>query len=82
MPDLPFASAGRPAKLRPRRLRDRPAEAVCPVNPAKDCLDCHMPKVPVAALHTSLTDHYIRVHDRSEEVTAKQISHLNDRVNR
>jgi len=33
----------------------------CPVNPARDCLNCHMPKVPVAALHTSLTDHYIRI---------------------
>jgi tetratricopeptide (TPR) repeat protein len=36
----------------------------CPVSPAKNCLECHMPKVPVADLHTSLTDHYIRVHDR------------------
>jgi hypothetical protein len=36
--------------------------AVCPVNPAKDCLGCHMPKVPMPALHTTLTDHYIRVH--------------------
>ena len=34
----------------------------CRVNPAKDCLNCHMPKVPVPALHTSLTDHYIRIH--------------------
>jgi tetratricopeptide (TPR) repeat protein len=33
----------------------------CPVNPAKDCLNCHMPKIPVPALHTSLTDHYIRI---------------------
>ncbi len=34
----------------------------CRVNPTRDCLTCHMPKVPVAALHTSLTDHYIRIH--------------------
>ncbi len=34
----------------------------CPVNPAKDCLNCHMPKVPVSDLHTTLTDHYIRIH--------------------
>ncbi len=41
-----------------------PADRVrtCPVNPAKGCIECHMPKVPVADLHTSLTDHYIRVH--------------------
>src|SRR5262249_50743795 len=34
----------------------------CPVNPVKDCLGCHMPKVPMPDLHTHLTDHYIRVH--------------------
>jgi hypothetical protein len=34
----------------------------CKVNPTRDCLKCHMPKVPVAELHTSLTDHYIRPH--------------------
>ncbi|MFI5457235.1 MAG: tetratricopeptide repeat protein [Isosphaerales bacterium] len=39
---------------------------VCPVNAAKNCLDCHMPKVPVPTLHTSLTDHYIRVIKRSK----------------
>lgn len=34
----------------------------CRVNPTNDCLKCHMPKIPVAVLHTSMTDHYIRVH--------------------
>jgi tetratricopeptide (TPR) repeat protein len=33
----------------------------CPVDPVKDCLSCHMPKVPVPTLHKSLTDHYIRI---------------------
>jgi hypothetical protein len=36
--------------------------SACPVSPGRNCLECHMPKVPVADLHTSLTDHYIRVH--------------------
>jgi tetratricopeptide (TPR) repeat protein len=36
----------------------------CPVNPTKNCLDCHMPKVP--ALHTSMTDHYIRIRKPSK----------------
>jgi hypothetical protein len=35
---------------------------VCKVNATRDCLSCHMPKVPMPVLHTSLTDHYIRVH--------------------
>jgi tetratricopeptide (TPR) repeat protein len=40
----------------------------CPVNPLQDCLKCHMPEIPVAELHTSLTDHYIRVHtDKTSE---------------
>jgi hypothetical protein len=33
----------------------------CPVNPVKDCLNCHMPKIPIPELHKTLTDHYIRV---------------------
>ena len=40
------------------------SRTTCPVNPAKDCLGCHMPKVPFPDLHTSLTDHYIRVPKR------------------
>jgi tetratricopeptide (TPR) repeat protein len=35
---------------------------VCSVNAKSDCISCHMPKVPFPILHTSLTDHYIRVH--------------------
>jgi tetratricopeptide (TPR) repeat protein len=34
----------------------------CKVNLARDCVHCHMPKVPVPELHASLTDHFIRVH--------------------
>jgi len=39
---------------------------VCPVNSAKNCLACHMPKVPMPALHNSRTDHYIRIRKPSE----------------
>jgi tetratricopeptide (TPR) repeat protein len=38
----------------------------CPVSPTKDCLTCHMPKVPMPVLHTSLTDHFIRVHQQKQ----------------
>ena len=34
----------------------------CPVNPKKDCLNCHMPKVKDAVPRTVFTDHWIRVH--------------------
>jgi Cytochrome c554 and c-prime len=33
----------------------------CPVNPTRNCLQCHMPKMPYRQLHTLFTDHYIRV---------------------
>ena len=42
--------------------KPRRAASICKVNPAKDCLGCHMPKVRQPTLHTYLTDHYIRVH--------------------
>jgi hypothetical protein len=34
----------------------------CPVDPAKGCISCHMPKVDGAAPHARFTDHQIRVH--------------------
>jgi hypothetical protein len=40
--------------------------AVCPVNPSRDCLSCHMPPVAGAAPHTKFTDHFIRVRRDSE----------------
>jgi tetratricopeptide (TPR) repeat protein len=40
---------------------------VCPVNPATNCLACHMPKVPMPLLHRDLTDHYIRVRDADKK---------------
>jgi tetratricopeptide (TPR) repeat protein len=33
----------------------------CPVNPAKGCIECHMPRVRVDLLHLDLADHHIRV---------------------
>ncbi|CAN5771234.1 hypothetical protein BH23PLA1_BH23PLA1_40670 [soil metagenome] len=34
----------------------------CPVNPAQNCISCHMPKRPSQMSHTDFTDHHIRVH--------------------
>jgi tetratricopeptide (TPR) repeat protein len=39
--------------------------APCPVDATKGCIGCHMPAVKDALPHTSLTDHYIRVHRRA-----------------
>ncbi len=37
----------------------------CPVNPVRECLTCHMPRVRIDALHLSLTDHYIRIQTKA-----------------
>lgn len=33
----------------------------CKVNPEAGCTSCHMPKVPLPAIHSELTDHFIRI---------------------
>jgi tetratricopeptide (TPR) repeat protein len=36
--------------------------ASCPIQPDRDCLGCHMPKVQIPSAHAVFTDHFIRVH--------------------
>ena len=43
-------------------------QTACPVNPAKGCLQCHMPRIWQQENHSFKTDHFIRVRD----VTALQ----------
>jgi tetratricopeptide (TPR) repeat protein len=38
------------------------ARAVCPIDPARGCIRCHMPAVKDVVPHSFFTDHYIRVH--------------------
>jgi tetratricopeptide (TPR) repeat protein len=47
---------GQPGPTNPSRATP------CPVNPATDCIACHMPKVSNVVPHSSFTDHFIRVH--------------------
>ena len=44
---------------------DQAFRSTCPVNARGGCLSCHMPKVPYPSLHTTFTDHYIRVPRRA-----------------
>jgi tetratricopeptide (TPR) repeat protein len=46
------------------KQNSRAARTTCPVNPAKGCIACHMPRAWVQSTHSFKTDHYIRVHDR------------------
>lgn len=47
---------------RPIHLPSEVRRAVCPVNPARDCIKCHMPTVPDAVPHSPFADHQIRIH--------------------
>lgn len=52
----------------PRQPDPRPlgvAKTVCPVNPAKGCLDCHMPSLWQQDTHSFKTDHFIRVREKT-----------------
>jgi tetratricopeptide (TPR) repeat protein len=50
----------------PTHRSDGPDRAVCSVSPKRGCLQCHMPVVKTAIPHSTFTDHYIRVHPRSD----------------
>jgi hypothetical protein len=53
----------RPAALPPV---EKKKGAACPINPKRDCLSCHMPKVKAPIPHTLFTDHFIRVRPASD----------------
>jgi hypothetical protein len=44
--------------------RTSASQTACWVNSSTSCLNCHMPKIHVAVLHSFLTDHFIRVHKK------------------
>jgi tetratricopeptide (TPR) repeat protein len=37
----------------------------CPVNPARGCIECHMPRIWVQSTHSFKTDHFIRVREQA-----------------
>jgi tetratricopeptide (TPR) repeat protein len=45
----------------PERAGSGARSHTCPVNPSTGCITCHMPRVKIEALHTGVSDHYIRV---------------------
>lgn len=45
----------------------------CPVEPATNCLECHMPKLRAAVPHTVFTDHHIRIHQKSPGVASNAL---------
>jgi tetratricopeptide (TPR) repeat protein len=53
-----------------QRRNDKPPANSCPVQPAHNCVECHMPKVKTPVSHALFTDHFIRVH-RSDDLADK-----------
>jgi tetratricopeptide (TPR) repeat protein len=56
--------ASRGAASSGRSPLTRSARTSCPVNPTRDCVGCHLPRIWVQSTHSFKADHYIRVHDR------------------
>ncbi len=60
------------------RLAPAAAAAVrgkaCPVNPAGDCISCHMPKVEDPSRNARFTDHHIRPHRRESQAENRESS--------
>jgi predicted CXXCH cytochrome family protein len=56
----PRAAKNQKSNQAPRAGGGRMSPA-CPVDPAKGCVSCHMPRVRINALHLKLTDHFIRI---------------------
>ena len=56
-------TAGAPAGFAQASTKSRPR--VCSVDPARGCIKCHMPGVRMDSSHRDLTDHYIRIPERS-----------------
>jgi hypothetical protein len=54
-----------PANTSREKPSPRKERTTCPVNPAKGCLECHMPRAWQQSTHTFKTDHFIRVRDRT-----------------
>jgi len=59
------AAPARPSSATTERRAAERARAICPVNPAQGCLECHMPRIWVESTHSFKTDHFIRVRDEA-----------------
>lgn len=47
---------------------------ICPVNPSRDCLSCHMPQVQGTIPHSPFTDHNIRIrHERFGASSSRRV---------
>jgi Tetratricopeptide repeat/Cytochrome c554 and c-prime len=60
----PSGASGRPVDPSRARPVARVVATACPINPARGCIDCHMPHIWVQSTHSFKTDHFIRVRDR------------------
>ena len=50
-----------PTAAVPRQSGPAPRRS-CPIQPAGNCITCHMPRVKTPMAHAEFTDHFIRVH--------------------
>jgi tetratricopeptide (TPR) repeat protein len=65
-------------RVPPRAISDSAAASpvnrqavVCPINPTRGCVACHMPPFWSEPIHATFTDHYIRVHPEKKAQSLK-----------
>jgi tetratricopeptide (TPR) repeat protein len=67
----PAAERKAPPQVLDPTAQVAPRGSTCPVNPAEGCIGCHMPPFESQPLHTTFTDHYIRVHTQRKPSSPK-----------
>jgi tetratricopeptide (TPR) repeat protein len=46
-----------------RKTSSRDVRTICPIDPVKGCIECHMPSAWQPSVHAIKTDHYVRVRE-------------------
>jgi len=64
MAHTPLSSPPSQTNSLQQKTSSKQVRTTCPVDPAKGCIECHMPSAWQQSTHSYKTDHYIRVRDR------------------
>jgi len=61
---MPLSAPPSQTNLLPQKTSSKKVSTTCPVDPAKGCIECHMPSAWQQSTRSFKTDHFIRVRDR------------------
>jgi cytochrome c-type biogenesis protein CcmH/NrfG len=60
----PLSAPPSPTNSLQQKISSKKLSSTCPVDPAKGCIECHMPTAWQESTHSIKTDHFIRIRDR------------------